>query len=316
MNIIGKRKTVEYFKNAIANGTVHHFYILEGPKGVGKKTLARYVARMIHCTGAEKPCGVCPACFKHLGGSHPDFSVVYEESDKGNISVDTIRRVSEDIYVKPLLADKKIYLIDDSKPFGVEAQNAFLKVLEEPPDYTVIFLCATNAKALLPTVLSRAVVMRVDPCSEGEITQYLKNNFPNVGNTKLIASLSGGIIGTAEDMASGSEYFEARKALYDILSKNGSELILGLEKYFTKNKENIYRSVNLLLSWLRDAICLKNGGVPINSDYESEIMQFAKQHEMSEIIAIADEATDIGQRFKKGNNLSLWIIDLLTKFNF
>ncbi|MBQ7718848.1 MAG: hypothetical protein IJT38_06065 [Clostridia bacterium] len=315
MNIIGKQKTLEYFKNAVANDTLHHFYILEGQKGVGKKTLAHHIARMIHCSGAAKPCGTCSACIKHMGGSHPDFAVVSENSDKGNISVDTIRRISEDIYVKPLLADKKIYLIDDSKPFGIEAQNAFLKILEEPPSYAVIFLSATNAKALLPTVLSRAVVMRVDPCTKYEILRYLKENFPDTENAGLIASLSGGIIGTAADMASGEEYFEARKALYDVMSKNGPELILGLEQYIAKNKENINRSINLLLSWIRDAVSLKNGGSAINYDYEAEIMRFATKCKALKLTAIADEAIDIAQRFKKGNNLSLWTINLLTKFN-
>ena len=315
MEIIGKRKTVEYFVNAVKRDTLHHFYVIEGPKGVGKKTLVRNVARMIHCTGENKPCGVCPACVKHLSSNHPDFIVVSENSNKGNMSVETVRHISEEIFVKPLLADRKIYLVDDSKPLGADAQNAFLKILEEPPAYAVIFLSVLNSKALLPTVLSRALVMRVDPCTKDETVHFLRTNFPNEGNAELIAELSGGILGTAKNMAQGSEYFEARRELYDILSKSGSALILGLDEYFAKNKENVSRTLNLLLSWLRDAICLKNGGRAINYDFESAILQFSQLRDSFEIMKIADAAFDMCQNFKKGNNLPLWAANLLTEFS-
>ena len=315
MDIIGKRKTVEYFKNAAENDTLHHFYVIEGPQGVGKKTLVRYVARILHCTGSTKPCGVCPACVKHLSANHPDFAVISENSSKANLSVDTVRGVSEEIYVKPLLADRKIYLIDDSKPLAADAQNAFLKILEEPPSYAVIFLCTLNAKALLPTVLSRAVVMRVDPCTKDETVRYIRSNFPQADNAELIAELSGGILGTAKDMAQGTEYFETRRELYDILSRSGSALIFGLDEYFAKNKETVSRTLNLLLSWLRDAVCLKSGGRAINFDYESAIMRFAQAHGTSEIIKISDAAFDMCQNFKKGNNLPLWTANLLTEFS-
>lgn len=312
MKILGKKYTLEYLTKAVRNDTLNHFYIIEGADGVGKKTLAKFVSQMIHCTGPARPCGVCAHCVKHLGGNHPDFKEVFEDSDKQILSVDTVRRVSEDIYIKPLLSEKKIYLFDDEKPLGDGAQNALLKILEEPPEYAVIFLCVKSAESLLKTVLSRAVLLRADPCTAEEIAEFIKENFPNCENRGLAARLSGGIIGRAKAMAEDTEYFALRQKLYDVLGTNGgAKRALEFESFVIKNKDSLDTVLELYLSWLRDAFYLKSGGLdPMNSDYKDKISEFARLSGKDAIIKMIDTALDMSRNFTKGCNIRLWAANL------
>ena len=147
MNIYGKTKIDSYFQNLVKCKSVGQFYIFEGPDGVGKKTFADYLASMIHCESDVKPCGMCPSCIKHQTHNHPDYIRIENddsEKEKKNISVETIRRYSRDMFVKPLISDTKIYLLDDEKPLASEGQNAFLKILEEPPSYVLIIMLIKN----------------------------------------------------------------------------------------------------------------------------------------------------------------------------
>lgn len=139
-------------------GALSHCYILEGPQGSGKKTLARILAAAMECesTQGETPCGVCPACRKVLGGTHPD--VITVDSDTVTVPIRLIREMQQDAYIRPNEGRRKVYLIPRAQAIQRSSQNVLLKLLEEPPGYCAFLLMAENAEQLLPTVDRKSVV--------------------------------------------------------------------------------------------------------------------------------------------------------------
>lgn len=143
-----------------------HAYILSAPSVEEGMNLARRLAQRVLCEhGGDEPCGRCAACRKVKGDIHPDLiTVCLQEDDKGRprreITVDQIRAVSEDAWVLPNEAERKVYIIREADKMNLAAQNAALKLLEEPPNGAVFLLCATNPALLLPTVRSRCAVLR------------------------------------------------------------------------------------------------------------------------------------------------------------
>ena len=320
MKLIGKQKQKEYFDNLIESGNLGHFYIIEGAQGVGRKTMVDYISMKIHCRESAAPCFVCPSCIKHLTGNHPDYIKVKNQGDdKKTVSVDTIRKITEDIYVRPLISDRKIYVLDDEKPIGAEGQNAFLKVLEEPPSYAAIFLIVKDRSALLETVLSRGIICRVEPCSKADTVEFIKEKYPASSDmAEFIADYSGGVLGEAEKMAGEGEFISFRSEFYSALRKiteSRAEGICEVLKFYTKNKEKVDIINNLFASWLRDAYYIKSTGDMniINYDYKNNIYTFASGLSEAGIMDTLSGIFDTAKKFSKGNNLELWMCDVLSK---
>lgn len=146
--------------NFAGAGRLSHAYIVSAPSQEEALRVARTVAAAAVCTGAKPPCGQCRACRKAESGIHPDILTVRRLTDdkgkqKREISVDQIRRMIGDAYVLPNEADRKVYIIEEAETMNTAAQNAALKLLEEPPAGVIFLLCTSNPEQLLPTVRSR-----------------------------------------------------------------------------------------------------------------------------------------------------------------
>jgi len=171
--LLGNERLVSNLRSSINRGRISHFYLITGPVGSGKRTLARLLAAAILCkSGSDKPCLTCPACRKVLGSGHPDF-ITIDDPEKKTVPVDLIRQARSDIYIQPNEAAHKIYLFPRAQDMGIPGQNALLKILEEPPAYTVIFILTTNVEALLPTIVSRCVVLSMKPVEDEKVKEYL-----------------------------------------------------------------------------------------------------------------------------------------------
>lgn len=196
--LLGNERLRENLSRSVNSGRAAHFYVISGPAGSGKHTLARLLAAAILCKGQEKPCLSCPACRKVLSGSHPDFITV-DDPDRKIVPVDLIRQARADIFVRPNEADRKIYLFPRGHNMEIPSQNALLKVLEEPPEYGVFLLLTENAEKLLPTVRSRATELSLLPLSEQVLTAQLQKQFPQASPEALSAARvrSGGYLGQA-----------------------------------------------------------------------------------------------------------------------
>ena len=180
-------------------GNLSHCYIIEGPAGSGKKTLARILAAAMECESEQngKPCGVCPACHKALGQGHPDIITI--DSDTATIPIRMIRDMQADAYIRPNEGRRKVYLIPRAQNIQRSSQNVLLKLLEEPPGYCAFILLVENAEQLLPTVRSRAVTLTLFPLTDEEMLAALKPQFPDTPSETLAAAIeeSQGYLGQA-----------------------------------------------------------------------------------------------------------------------
>ncbi|MBM6871326.1 DNA polymerase III subunit delta' [Pseudoflavonifractor phocaeensis] len=244
-----------------------HAYILSGPAGVGKHTLAGLLAAALVCSGGgETPCGHCPGCRKARERIHPDIQWVRGEGVKG-ISVAQIRALRADAYIRPNEAPRKVYIVEDGQNMNPSAQNALLKLLEDGPSYAAFLLLTDNAGALLPTVRSRCEVLSLSPVTMEEAAAFLRLRFPQRPREELeeAARRCEGILGRAVRLL--EEDGEARDALRQTALRLGqalaagdeltlAELCVGLEKW---DREALTALLDEEILLLRDALVRPGG---------------------------------------------------------
>ena len=149
-------------RQAAQRGTLSHALLFSG----SGETLAaaRYAAAAMECTADAKPCGVCPACRKVFAGIHPDVITVQDPAHK-NLSADTVRQMRSDAYIQPNEGSRKVYLFPDCDLLTEQDQNILLKVVEEGPPYAAFLFCAENVSAVLQTLRSRCVELKLSPAA-------------------------------------------------------------------------------------------------------------------------------------------------------
>ena len=197
-SLLGNNRLKENLSAGIRRGRLSHFYLISGPEGSGKHTLARLLAAAAVCRGEDKPCLSCAACRKIMANTHPDFITV-DDPEKKSVSIELVRDARSDIYVRPNEADKKVYLFPRAHDMGIPAQHALLKVLEEPPSYGVFLLLTDNSEKILPTVRSRCTELSLQPLDPVFLEGHLKSLFPDRDAHTVEAAMerSGGYLGQA-----------------------------------------------------------------------------------------------------------------------
>ena len=310
--------TQKAFRSLIASARNKQFgqaYIFEGVKGVGKFTTARIFANAIHCTGDVKPCGECPDCKKHAAFTHSDLFVIGGED---TIAVDDIRAMNEELYIKPALSEKKIFIIRGADRMNDAAQNALLKSFEEPPSYAVIILLSENVKNLLPTIRSRGTRVEFEPFSEKAINDYLLRQFPLKKDIIPFTVLySGGVIGRALEILEDEEFFATRKNMFERICAMAGDrlsLIAVAESFGVKSKTkyadcDLY--FDLFTSFMRDAMAIKTGARIINTDMLSLIEPFSAKVTLSALLSVIERATITRSQLNKSMNYELWIMNML-----
>ena len=197
--LLGNDRLKQNLTESLARKHISHFYLISGPVGSGKHTLAKLLASAILCQDSRKPCGVCSHCRKMASGNHPDFITV-EDPEHKNVAVKIVRQIREDMFIRPNEADHKIYLFPQE--LGLEGQNALLKILEEPPSYGVFLLLTDNPDKLLPTVRSRCTELKMQALSETLLRSRLCQDFPQAQPEDIDAAIyrSGGFLGQARQL--------------------------------------------------------------------------------------------------------------------
>ncbi len=197
--LLGNERLKENLIRSISRGHISHFYLICGPQGSGKHTLARLLAAAAVCKEERKPCLSCNACRKVLANTHPDFITV-DDPEKKTLPVKQVRQAREDMFVRPNEADRKVYLFPQE--MNIEGQNALLKVLEEPPPYGVFILLTNNPEKLLPTVRSRCTELRLQGLPEETLRRELSRSYPQAQPDMLDAAIlrSGGYLGQAKSL--------------------------------------------------------------------------------------------------------------------
>lgn len=264
-DIVGHEDIIKHFKSSIDLDKVGHAYIVNGELGSGKKMLARTFASALQCeSGQSEPCGHCQSCLQVATGNHPDIIEVTHEKP-GVISVDEIReQVVDSIGIKPYKSKYKIYIIPDAQLMNVQAQNALLKTIEEPPAYGVILLLTTNLDKLLPTVQSRCITLSTKPIRERDMLSYLKNE---MGLTEEKAyfclDFAQGNLGKAIKLAGHEEYAQIVESVVHVLNNINNmdvEELSAAVNHITQFRLSIDDYLDLMMMWYRDAMMLKVTG--------------------------------------------------------
>ena len=233
-----------------ARGRFSHCYILEGPAGSGKKTLARLLAAAMECqSGGEIPCGDCAACRKALKDGHPD--VITVDSDTATVPIRLIRQMQADAYVKPNEGWRKVYIIPRAGDMQAPAQNALLKLLEEPPAYCSFLLLTDTSEKLLETVRSRAVTLTMAPLSRQQLAAALREREPGASQEDLARAMGrgDGYLGAAlEAVHTPDTELEAqsRSLLRAFASGDELELLTALLPLEKMNRQELLRLLTLL----------------------------------------------------------------------
>jgi len=234
-SLLGNDRLKENLRASVGKGRLSHFYLICGPEGSGKRTLAQLLAAAAVCKEQDKPCLRCNACRKAMSGNHPDIITVTDPDHK-EVPVSVVRQYREDMFIRPNEADKKVYIF--SQPLRVEGQNALLKILEEPPSYGVYMLLTDNPEALLPTIRSRCTELKLHALPPRLLQRELMQAFPKAVQEDIAAAISrsGGYLGQAKALLeSGTMISEQTQAFARCFGKKDSlglvQLLVPMEKW-------------------------------------------------------------------------------------
>jgi len=261
-DIIGQEQIKEHLINAVNTRKVSHAYIINGEKSSGKEFIARVFAQALQCEndGAE-PCGECHSCKQALSENHPDIIRLTHEKPN-TIGVDDIRgQINNDVGIKPYSSPYKVYIVNEAEKMTVQAQNAILKTLEEPPEYAVIMLLTTNVNSLLPTVLSRCVVLNMKPVSDELVKKYLMEEMriPDY-KAEVCVAFARGNIGKARALASSEEFENVKAEALSLLKYIGdmelNEMIAAVKK-INEYKLEVSDYLDVFAIWYRDVLMFK-----------------------------------------------------------
>ena len=245
---------------AFSADKISHCWLLCGPHGSGRHTLARILAAAMQCRSAsDVPCGHCTACRKVFADRHPDVITV-DDPDHVSVGVGIVRDARADVFERPNEGKRKIYIFPQS--LGIPAQNALLKILEEPPDYAAFVLLTESAEAVLPTVRSRSVQLSLSPVPQEEAVDWLKRQYPDRPARELAAAYerSGGFLGQAAELL-GSEDSDPLTEAFAACMKSGDRLAL-LQTLVPLEKYKRDRLMQVLQQWRRlltESLAVKSG---------------------------------------------------------
>lgn len=236
-NIIGNEKIRKELKKTIENNKILHSYMFIGNEGIGKKLIAKEFAKNILCQ-EKNGCNKCKSCIEFINNNNPDFYIL--ESEERNIKIEQIRYIQKKVQEKPIISNKKIYIIDNADTMTKEAQNCLLKTLEEPPEFVIIILIGKNEDAFLSTIKSRCMIMHFNEIEDEKISQYLKERFGmNNINSTMLRTFEGSI-GKAIKLKDKIEtYNQIDNIIYSLENKDIIDII-NLSNIIYKSKEEIY----------------------------------------------------------------------------
>ena len=294
--IKGQNFAKKYLTNSIKSNMVSHAYMFEGPNGIGKNTMARDLATTL-------------LEMENLFNS-PDYIEI--TPDGNSIKIAQIRKLQSDILVKPYKS-YKIYVIDEAQKMTVEAQNALLKTLEEPPKYAIIILITNNKESLLDTIKSRCEIIKFTPIPLVEVADYLTQTGVDKNRASLLANFSRGSMQKAIELSESEDFHimrdEVQKYVETFLT--GSMLdIMDIQSSIEKYKDNITNVLDLLVNYFRDIMMVKenvDSSMIINLDRLVFIKNMSTKITYSQLSKIIDIIEETKNKLRSNCNFNISI---------
>ena len=318
-DIVGQESIISHMKNAIRLNKISHAYIINGEKGMGKKTIAKIFSMTLQCEkGGDEPCMQCHSCKQAISNNHPDIRWVTHEKPS-TIAIDEVReQINNDILIKPYSSKYKIYIVDEAEKLTVQAQNALLKTIEEPPAYGIIMLLTNNKDSFLQTILSRCVALEMRPVASTDIINYLreKEKIPDY-QAKMVVNFAGGNLGRAIRLASMEEFIELKEMVIRHLTGICDASVTDISGYVKEAaafKDNISEYIDLMVAWFRDVLIFKASKDINQLIFKEEISLIEKyviRISYNGINRIFEAADKVGLRLRANVNFDLTIELLL-----
>ncbi|MBY2231523.1 DNA polymerase III subunit delta' [Clostridioides difficile] len=295
-NIIGQDFAKRYLTNSIKKNKLNNAYMFEGMDGIGKKKFADELSKLL-------------LDYENLENS-PDYVLI--KPDGNSIKIAQIRNLQSDIVIRPH-KDYKIYIINNAEKMTVEAQNALLKTLEEPPNYAIIILVTNNKESLLETIKSRCDIIKFSPIPIEDLKRYLINTGIEEERAQLLAIFSRGSIENALNLSQSSEFSMMREDIQQyiqiMLDKNIVE-ILNIPNNMEKYRGKIIALLDMMINYFRDIILLKenvNKNMLINVDKLVFIQNMSGKISYSQLSKIIDIIEDAKSKIKSNCNFNISI---------
>jgi len=275
--IIGQDIALKALKNIIAGDRLRDTYLFLGPDGVGKRTTALEFAKAVNCGHkAEDACDSCASCNKIDSANHPDVFIIYPEGPSYSIKIAKIRGIIYQASLKPYEGKKKIFIINDAEEMTEEAQNALLKLLEEPPKNHILILTASNITGLVSTVLSRCKVLRFYSLKQARIQEFLQAHDAEEKEAALFSHMAIGSLGRAIDFKEKDIIARRDRVVNGFFFRKSA---LFHENVLTGEiMKDVEESLYMLLCWHRDLLVSKftqRQHALLNIDRFEEISSYA-----------------------------------------
>ena len=266
---IGQDRALRALQRGLDSDRVSHSFLIAGPTQVGKTTLALDLARAVNCESGERPCSQCGQCGRITSGLHPDVRIVgLEKARSGRlrtlIGIEQVRDIQRETSLLPFEGRYRVIIFETAELFSEEAANSLLKTLEEPPERVLIILLTTDARAMLPTIVSRCRLVQLKPAPSTMIAEFLTDrNGVSSDRAREIAGLASGRVGWAVRAAEDPDIF---KRMTDVLDQVESvvrspladrfDYAAGLADRFPSDRRSVYSELDLWLSWWRDVLLI------------------------------------------------------------
>lgn len=307
--LLGNDRLKQNLTSSLQKGRISHFYLISGPKGSGKHTLARLLSAAILCQDSHAPCGACNVCRKVRENNHPDVITVEDPEHKA-VAVKIVRQAREDMYILPNESEYKIYLFPQE--LNVEGQNALLKILEEPPAYGVFILLSTNAEQLLPTVRSRCTELALSALPESLLTKALAKEFPDADAEALAAAVarSGGYLGQARDLLEQGSALppQTEQFLTAFAEKNSLELAKLFAALEKTKRDQLVIFLSEWLTMLEEALACRSGMRSLHPLTKTIAAQRSSQELMNAISQLEKAIAYAGDRNVSPAAICGWLL--------